>query len=381
MTESDRGTGILLKMPGCKYWYVQYYVKGKQTRVSTKTTNKEKAKIVKRRLIDARDRGVELFGDVKKLKYEDLRGELIKFYEENGRRSLQTTADGEYDIWGLKALDAYFKGWRVSNIDTEAVRKFVTLRKAAGKANDTIRGSLALLRRMFHICKDKVTPPLVHSIPVFSFPPPGKPRRGFVRPSDFESILKHLPVNLWSTVMYLYWCGGRSGESKQISWNQVYFDDPKPGKCIIKLEKEQVKNATPRDVPLPSQLIEILKAQEPKKGLVFDHTNLRKAWQKACVAAGLGTFTKVEGKSDPKYNGLTVHDLRRSAARNLRKAAVPESEVMAIGGWKTNAVFRRYDIVDTQDVVDAMDRLERFVNSDNSVKTLPASKRNEALNP
>ena len=33
------------------------------------------------------------------------------------------------------------------------------------------------------------------------------------------------------------------------------------------------------------------------------------------------------------------HDFRRSAARNLRRAGVAESVVMAVGGWKTAAMF------------------------------------------
>ena len=53
-----------------------------------------------------------------------------------------------------------------------------------------------------------------------------------------------------------------------------------------------------------------------------------------------------------------MHDLRRSAAKALRAAGVPESVVMATGGWKTAAMFRRYAIVskaDQQAVVAAIE--------------------------
>ena len=91
-------------------------------------------------------------------------------------------------------------------------------------------------------------------------------------------------------------------------------------------------------MPLPDVLVEMLK-KLPKKGQVLDATNLRKAWHKAGVAAGLGTLTKVEGKTDPRYDGLTIHDLRRSAIKNLIKAGVNEKVAMSISGHKTRDVF------------------------------------------
>src|SRR5205823_7990864 len=91
---------------------------------------------------------------------------------------------------------------------------------------------------------------------------------------------------------------------------------------------------------------------------VFDGTNLRKEWQRACAAVGLGTLTKVEGKRDARYTGLLIHDLRRSAVRNLVRAGVPEKVAMSISGHKTRSVFDRYNIVDEQDVVQAMRKVQ-----------------------
>src|SRR5260370_9030983 len=102
----------------------------------------------------------------------------------------------------------------------------------------------------------------------------------------------------------------------------------------------------------------MLERIRPREGTVFDATNLRKDWQKACAAADLGTLTEVEGKPDPRYTGLIIHDLRRSAIKNLMNVGVNEKVAMEISGHKTRAVFDRYHIVDTGDVVDAMRRLQ-----------------------
>ena len=98
---------------------------------------------------------------------------------------------------------------------------------------------------------------------------------------------------------------------------------------------------------------------EPKTGRVFDGTNLRKEWVKACAAAGLGKLTEVEGRPyDPIYSGLTLHDLRRSAVRNLVNAGVPERVAMSISGHKTRSVLDRYHIVSPADVTNAMRAVE-----------------------
>jgi integrase len=124
------------------------------------------------------------------------------------------------------------------------------------------------------------------------------------------------------------------------------------------LEEDQTKNDEARTIPLPDVLVQMLKKTPTKAGGVFNDTNLRKAWQKACVAAGLGTLTEVEGKAAPRYTGLIIHDLRRSAIKNLMKAGVNEKVAMKISGHKTRDVFDRYHIVDTEDVVNAMRRVQ-----------------------
>jgi hypothetical protein len=60
-----------------------------------------------------------------------------------------------------------------------------------------------------------------------------------------------------------------------------------------------------------------------------------------------------------KYTGLIFHDLRRTAARNLRRAGIAETVIMKIGGWRTRSVFERYAIVSRGDMVDAMQKLQR----------------------
>jgi integrase len=69
-----------------------------------------------------------------------------------------------------------------------------------------------------------------------------------------------------------------------------------------------------------------------------------------------GTWEKATEKAGVK--GLLFHDLRRTAARNLRKAGFAEGVIMKIGGWRTRSVFERYAIVSQADIADAIGKLE-----------------------
>lgn len=60
--------------------------------------------------------------------------------------------------------------------------------------------------------------------------------------------------------------------------------------------------------------------------------DFKKLWRKACEDAG--------------YPGKLFHDFRRTAVRNLERAAVPRSTAMAMVGHKTESIYRRYAIVD-----------------------------------
>jgi hypothetical protein len=105
----------------------------------------------------------------------------------------------------------------------------------------------------------------------------------------------------------------------------------------------------------------LLAKTEPKVGKDFADTNLRTEWARACAAVGLGKWELVKPKDGyawHRYNDLIVHDLRRSAIRNLVNAVVPERVAMRISGHRTRAVFDLYHIVSTADVTAAMQRVE-----------------------
>jgi integrase len=67
--------------------------------------------------------------------------------------------------------------------------------------------------------------------------------------------------------------------------------------------------------------------------------------------------------------GRLVHDLRRSAARDFRRAGVSEGEIMRLCGWKSRTMFDRYNIIDQADLTRAVARRFSGVQSDNGKGT------------
>lgn len=358
------------KIERSPFWYAQYYEHGKQVRVNTKETVRAKALVELRRLMAARDGGALNPNDQKKVHYEDLRTALLANYAARGNRSLLVRANGDETVMGLSQLDKFFgfdennPGPPVTSITTDLARKFVEQRRAEGAGNAVINRSLAALRRMLKLAKREKR---IQDVPFIEFQKEPPARRGFVTDKQFGTLVKNLPTHLRPLISLLFFCGVRLGEALAIEWSQIDF---KAG--LIRLY--DTKNDEPRAVPLPSILRMLLQPIEPKAGRVFDATNLRKEWMTACEAAGLGRKIEVTGKKyDPRYEGLTIHDLRRSAVRNLVRAGVPETVAMKISGHRTRSVFDRYAIASESDLRSAMSKVETNGLGETLVKlALPA---------
>ena len=71
----------------------------------------------------------------------------------------------------------------------------------------------------------------------------------------------------------------------------------------------------------------------------------------------------VDGDEGGGRPGTLLHDLRRSAVRNLAPPGVSRSVAMKITGHKTEAIFRRYAISSTSDLREAGAKLAQLGDS------------------
>jgi integrase len=264
---------------------------------------------------------------------EDLKTE----YRANGRKSLDRVEDA---IAHLLPVFGRLPALKVTSADARA---YQAQRQAEGAANATINRECTALKRLFSLA---VKGEKIHRAPHIGMLQEHNIRTGFFEDHQYEAMRAHLPAYVQPVVTFAFITGWRvRSEVLTLQWRHVDF---KAG--IVRLDPGTTKNQEGRTFVMTPELRATLEAQravteatQKKIGSVilwvFHRTkrgrplkSFRKAWQQACEAASVP--------------GRILHDLRRTAVRNLERAGVPCSVAMKMVGHKTESVYRRYAIVD-----------------------------------
>jgi integrase len=329
-----------------------------------------------------------------KLRYTDLRDGLLRYYEVNGMKTLLTARDGKTRyISGQSHLDNFFEANpRSTDITTTNVEEFKKQRLKDGASNANINLSLGLLRQMFNVAIDEGKIALAHAPRVKLLDAPDA-RDGFLEPDDFVRLHAALDDDLKPAAMLGYDTGMRLGEIANLRWSSVDLDAGE-----IRLSPEETKTDEARTIPLGRMLavVEIMRLKAPQAEYVFGGSeplgDFRKRWYAACVLAGVGRYLCAEcgtpiaedkcqacSSTERKYQGITFHDLRRSAVRNMIRSGISETVAMKISGHRTRSVFDRYNITSTRDLHEAAKRRDRYVIEESQRKLEPSEgkKRSE----
>jgi integrase len=373
-TPRPRGTGSLYRQKNSSAWWIKYYRNGKPYRESTHTQDEGQAKgLLKQRLAEITV-GTFVGPSAERIRVEELAEDFLRDYQINGRRSLR---DAEAR-WRLH-LRPFFGHLRAAEVSSDLVARYVDSRQQKGAQNATINRELACLKRMYHLGQ-KMTPPKVLRVPVFPKLKEDNIRKGFLEDAAYFRLVS-ASSELWFRVLVelARTYGWRRGELLRMRVKDVDLLAR-----TLRLEPGTTKNRDGREVTMTETIYRLMSAlivgKKPEDSVFTrkDGTtvmDIRKTWWAACVQAGVGQMvcsdcsrpvagTRCEacGSTTREYQGLIFHDLRRTAARNLRRAGVAEGVIQKIGGWKTRSVFERYAIVTQSDIVDAMRMLESHRN-------------------
>jgi integrase len=340
-------------MPNSTILWVKYHKNGRPIRESAHTTKVKEAEKFLRGRLAAISTGTYLGLKLERVRVSELADDLIREYRINGRKSI-TDLEAR---WKLH-LQPFFGVLRAIEVTSQLVARYIDSRQQEGAENATINRELAALKRMFSLARQS-TPPKVNAVPYIAMLREDNIRTGFLESNQHGSLASETgKVGLWLRAMFEtgYTFGWRHEELLALRVRQVNL-----AAGTIRLEPGTTKNSEGREVsmtlPVRTLLTQCVNGKS-QDDYVFTREDgkrvrdFRGVWTKACEAA--------------KVPSLLFHDLRRTAARNLRRAGVAEGVIMKIGGWKTRSVFERYAIVSQSDIRDAMTKLEEGQQRDNA---------------
>ena len=364
-----------LKQRG-QIWWIRYYKNGKRYEESSGSSKEGDARSLLRLREGDIERGIAITPKVGRIRFGEAAKDVLNDYRTNRKRSLD---DVERRI--ELHLAPFFGDRRMASITTADIREYIdsrqkatTIRRKAftftardgtprhvpeqrrpisGVSNAEINRELTALKRMFNLSLQAGK--LIQK-PYIPFLKEHNVRVGFFEREQFLAVLSHLPEPVRAAATFAYLTGWRiDSEVLALEWRQV---DLAGGE--VRLDPGRTKNGEGRTFPITRELREVLEQQRTITDNVQRQLKIvcprvfhragrpiktfRVAFRTACAAAGCP--------------GRVLHDLRRTAVRNLVRAGIPERVAMQLTGHKTRSVFERYNIVSAGDLREAAKRLD-----------------------
>jgi hypothetical protein len=371
-----------------RFYSISFPFRGRERIESTGLTDEKAAKAV---LMDrlAVVLGGSYAPGANRWTYADMLELMRQDYILQGHRSW-------HDVVGkTPPLTSFFELILVKDINAPLINSYKSRRVQEGAARATINGELRYLRRMLNLSVEAMK---LTAAPRIKLLPEENRRDGFIDPGDFEALLTKIrDEDVRDLVDFLYQTGWRLQAGVNLEWNSV--NDTRNS---VTMTSALSKNKTPLELPINAKLGAILERRRKKriitdaaserggvelrkqspvetcealirenrsaaapvvKGRTFGlspdakicplvfHRNGRKikdfrdCWERATEAAG--------------FRGLLVHDLCRSAARNLARAGVSETVASKYLNRKTLSIYKLYRIVDREDLRLAGEALDR----------------------
>ena len=372
--------GSVYRQPGCATWSIQYFKNGKRHREATGFVNEAAARQTLALRLGAIAKGEHIERPRQPVRVSELFDLHVRDYKVEGRKP--KAIKNLISRWESH-LKPYFD-IEAQNVTSDLVKAYTDARLDEGSRPANINNELAVLRRAFSLGLES-TPPKIRTIPYIPKIKKVRNRRtGFIEDADFERLAANaneLWLRLWLELAFTYcW---RRGELLGLRVRQVNFING-----TIRLDPGTTKNGEGREVVMTGNVAKLLKQAVVEKrsedyvltrvtrlshGKQVPIRDMRDAWNKLITRAGMdgwicaiptcrGEFVNgsCQKCGHPKrISRLICHDMRRSGAKALRQAGVPESVIMETGGWQTRSTFERYCIGSNSDQRGAMEMLEK----------------------
>jgi integrase len=250
-----------------------------------------------------------------------------------------------YDQAHFQKLDPYLRGYRLRDINMNALRPFIQDRKHKdGVANGTINRALEVVRHVLNMARDDWGwIARVAKIRMLKEP---KRRVRFLKDEEADRLMLALPEHMVPVVRYALATGCRITEILRLEWSRVDL-----GRRVSWLEAGTTKNGEGRGVPLNRDAILSLRSvQGQHERWCFTYRGKRmeaigSAWKRSLKRAGIEKFR--------------FHDLRHTWASWHVMSGTSLQELMELGGWKSYEMVLRYAHLAPEHLSNAAARIER----------------------
>lgn len=320
-----------------RVWWYSFCYNGEHVQESTKQRNLQVARQIeaaRRTQLAKGEVGIKDLPKAERLTIGQLLERLETDYQMEGKASAQNRsllARAKKDF-GSKMADA---------VTAEDVDAYIGQRRAKGAADATINRVTHLLRAAYR--RAKLTPPDIRHLSEKD-----NTRTGFFSAGEFRAVLSHLPDDgLRDFVLFAYLCGWRKGSVAALRWIDVDLIEGE-----INLPGKYTKNDEPLKMPIEGELKEVMKRRKEARAVKTDSGTVISALVFHRGGRAISEFRRSWATATrmAKCPGKLFHDFRRTAARDLIRSGAGESVAMCITGHKTNSMFKRYNITDTEDV-------------------------------
>ena len=211
-------------------------------------------------------------------------------------------------------------------------------------APKTVKEEISLLR---NILNRALRHEIISKVPVAYFPSikVDNVRKRIFSDEEYQRLLEASPMWLRRIVIMAYWTGMRQKEIIQLEWNSV---DLKAG--FIRLKAAQTKTDEARSVRLSPQVLQMIKEipKAPHTRHVFLSVTQKpiRRW---------GSYQKKvwnESLKRAEIEDAVFHDLRHDFVTKAMRSGNPAYLVMKQVGHKSDAMLRRYQLIDERDLIE-----------------------------
>ena len=240
-----------------------------------------------------------------------------------------------FRIWIAKRIG----GKPVREVTENDVEAIMDDLRVAGKTPRTIQYAIGLMGRLWKLALRRGIVEAASPTARVEKPKVNNTRLRCFQPAELKEVLERLETrdsNARDLVLFAALTGCRFSEAAGLQWQ------------FVDLIRESVtfpdtKNRDPREVFLPTELLELLESRGP--GNVGGHVFTRSdgnPWKDIPGAFRAAVEDLGLNKGRGPRERLTFHSLRHSAATYAARRGLPVKDMQEIFGWKTPDMVLRY---------------------------------------